>query len=124
MTIFVTDTHLENLAKAMNNETYTYPAYVAVSTSDTDISATDTTLSQEQGTRDVFLADRDVETVSLSAIRSGTQVTQYGGETLVSGAAFSASSSGDMHFVFTVPSITQTTNFDIQFDFDVTYSRQ
>lgn len=120
----ILNNHLNNLAQAMNGDAYNYPSYGAVSTSAISVVATDTSMTGEIDSRFLMPGSVSNNQISYSGIRSGTEVTVYGGDTLKGFGAFSASSSGTMHAEITLPSITQTTNFDIEFNLTVNYTRQ
>ncbi len=119
----ILDKHLNNLAKAMNGTSYTYPAYGAVSTTAISVASTDTSMPGEIDTRFLISGTVADNQVSYSGIRSGTEVTVSGGDTLKGFAAMSAITSGEMHVELTLPSITQTTNFDIEFNLTLGYTR-
>ena len=121
----ITDTMLTQVAKALNNEAYTTSAYLAVTT-DTDYSAdpTDTTIGTEIGSRAAVSATRAGVVQSYSAIRSGANVIGSPSDILTGVGLFSASTVGDLSITVPLPSLSHTTSFDIEFNFEVTVSRR
>lgn len=115
---------LEESAKAMAGESFTYPSYITAGTTALTILPTDTTLSGETGSRVLGTSSRSAETLSLTGIKSGASILTATGTYLETVAAFTASTGGNYMTGVSLPSILQTTNFDIQFNFDWTYGRQ
>jgi hypothetical protein len=116
--------HLVNVAKAMSGDSYTYPAYFSVSSDVVSVDADDTVLPGEIDTRFLSSATSTDNAVIYSGLRSGTEVTVSGGDAINTFGAFSQVTSGDMHIEVTLPTITQTTNFDIEFNVTLQYNRQ
>jgi len=114
------------MAKAMNSEGYTVVSHLDVTT-DTDFAAsvTATDIGTELGSREATSNTRSTNVVTYSAIRSGADVVDTtNGDTLTGIGEFSASTSGDLHFNIELPSVNQTTGFDIEFDVVATYTRR
>lgn len=121
----ITDGFLTNIAKAMNNESFQIPDYLGVATDVVaSIGTTDSTLSGEIGSRIEFSGSRSNNIVTLTAIRSSVSVIdQENGDTLNTSGAF-GDSTGDTLFAGVIHNgITQTTNFDIEFQYEITYDR-
>lgn len=121
----ITDTQLIQLAKALNNESYTIASHLAVTT-DTDFTAdaTSTDIGTELGGRIATTNSRINTTTSYSAVRSGAIVVEPTGDVLTGVGLFSNSSGGDLEVTIPLPSLSHTTGFDIEFDFDITVSRR
>lgn len=115
-----------NVAKAMNSESYTTSNYVNVSTStDFEASNTATSLDGEIGSRIATSNTRSSNVVTYSGIRSAALVVDtVNGDTLYGVGTFSAASAGDLHLNVDLPGVNQTIGFDVEFDFEVTYSRR
>lgn len=111
------------LNSVAENETVT--AYIAVSTS-TDFDAnsiTATSIPGEIGSRITANASRSNNVVTWSGIRSGA-IASGAGDTLTGVALFTAATGGDLMFTAPLASITHTTNFDIEFNFETTFTRR
>lgn len=121
----ITDTFLEEMAKAVNGESFTVPTYLAVATTQvTSISTEDTSLSGEIGTRGPLTGSRTDNVTTLSVVRSGTLVIDTtNGDDIRSSGLFDASSNGNFFTGVVHGGITQTTNFDIDFVYQLTTSR-
>jgi hypothetical protein len=116
----ITNIYLNNLASSQE-----VTAYLAVTTS-TDFnpsSVSASILPGEFGSRITATATRNNNVVTWSGIRPGAVVSS-GGENLTGVALFTASSGGDMMFTAPLISLTHTTNFDIEFNFETTYTRR
>ncbi|GAF76467.1 unnamed protein product [marine sediment metagenome] len=121
----ITDTFLEEITKSINNESYVFPAYLAVaSTQVTAIETNATVLSGEFGDRDLLTGSRVTNVVNLSAINSGATITNPDGTNIGSSGLMSVITSGVLLTGVTHSGITQTTNFDIKFEYKITTNRQ
>jgi hypothetical protein len=116
------NTYLNSLAEG---ETFT--AYVAV-TASTDFDSFDTTatdIGTELGSRITATASRINNVVTWTGIRSGASVVDtVNGDVLTGAGLFTASTGGDLMFTIPLASLTQTTSFDIEFNFETTYDRR
>lgn len=125
----ITDTFLEEMAKAIKEESYVVPAYQAVGTSGVDvIAASDTQLSGEIGTRDILTSDRTQNQIEYSAIRSGASVVDtLNGDDLRSTGLFNTntqSTSDELLQGIAMNGVTQTTNFDVEFITNIQINRR
>lgn len=120
----ILDKHLSNIAKAMMGTAYTYPTYLSQSTTAVTVLSTNTVLPDEMSARFSLTRAAYPTYIDYSGISTGSSVTQATGSTIRTIALFSAATSGDMHVEVSIPSITQTTNFDINWVIDIGYSRQ
>jgi hypothetical protein len=119
----ITDTWLSEIAKSMNNESFITPSYLAVGTS-ASILTTDTVLSSEIGTRNALTGARTGNAVTYTAIRSGAAlVNPTTGDTLAVSGLMSASTNGYLLTGATHAGILQTTNFDVEFVYTITTTR-
>lgn len=121
----IVDTFLNEQAKAINGESFVVPTHLAVATTVvTAIATTDTDLSGEIGTREALSGSRVDNVTSLSAVRSGADVQDTAnGDEIKSSGIFSAITSGELLSGVVHGGITQTTNFDIEFVYDITVNR-
>lgn len=121
----LTDTFLTQVAKALANESYTVSSHLAVTTA-TDFSAdvTATDIGTEIGSREAVATTRVDNVTTYSATRSGASVVGASGDTLTGVGLFSASSGGDLEMLVPLPSLSHTTGFDIEFDFQITAGRR
>ena len=121
----ITDVDLIERTKAYNGESFTIPSHLAVATTVvTNIDTTDTSLSGEIGTRLELTGSRTNNVISLSAVRSGS-IVQDGtnGDSIKSSGILSALTDGNLHAGVVHGGITQTTNFDIEFVYQITTGR-
>ena len=123
MTALILDNMVTEVAKAMAGASYVYPAYGAVTTSTVTVLATNTALPSEKGARFALSATRAGAEVLYSGIRSGTVVTTSVGDAIVGTATFNALTTGTELTEASIPVITQTTNFDIEFNWNVAFQR-
>lgn len=120
----ILDTFLTENAKAFNGESFVTPAYLAVGTGTVAISTTSTALSGPvDDTRSTLTKTRITNVLSFDAVRSGTGVGTAAGEYLNELGIFSAVTAGTMLSAITLPSILQTTSFDIDISGSFTWSR-
>lgn len=101
-------------------------AYVAVTTDTAfdsfDTAATD--IGTESGSRITATASRVGNVVTWSGIRSGAVVVDtVNGDVLTGAGLFSASTGGTLLFTVPLASLTHTTSFDIEFNYETTYDR-
>jgi len=125
----VTDTFLEEIAKAMNSESYVIPAYQAVGTSGVlVIAASDTALSSEIGSRVSLSTTRTLNEIEFSGIRSGAVVIDTtNGDDIRSTGMFNTateSTSDKLLQGIATNGITQTTNFDVEFITNIQWNRR
>lgn len=122
----VVDTMLNEVAKSINGESFIIPSHLAVaSTTVSAIATTDTSLSGEIGTRVELEGSRTSNVISFSGLRSGTDVVDTtNGDSIKSSGIFDQVTSGELLIGVVHGGITQTTNFDIDFVYEVTVNRQ
>lgn len=120
----ITDTLLQNVAKALNSESHTVPTYLAVTVA-TDFTATPTStdIGTEVGSREALTSSRIDAVTSYTAIRSGAVVTP-GGDILTGMGLFSASTGGDLEITVPLPDVSHTDAFDIEFNVELTVGRR
>jgi hypothetical protein len=119
----ITDGFLTGLAKLAVGESYDVPAYLTVS-SDSDViaSATTTSLLGEFGSRISLALDRTDKTAKYSAVRTGA-IVGSSGDLLHAVALFPSDSGDGCQSVIVLPGLTQTSNFDIDFNFEISMRR-
>ena len=121
----VNDNLLNNIAKALNSESYVTLSYLAVSTDSTfAASLTNTTIVGESPSRIATTSSRSANTVTFNAIRSGASVVDTtNGDTLYGAAWFSAVTAGQLQLDVALPSLIHTTAYDLETDLDLTTNR-
>jgi hypothetical protein len=119
----IVDNFLGEAAKAFNNESFVLPNYYAYSSSLSSVSATDTSLSGEFGTRTANTKSRTDNTTTYVATRTGT-LASTSGDTIAGIGMLSASSGGTLMTELTVPSFLHTTAFDVEWTTTITFSRE
>lgn len=122
----ITDTYLTQVAKALNSESYTMPNYLTVGTTViTSVTSTDTAISGEIGTRFSATNSRAGTQVLYTGIRSSTSVVNTtNGDAIASVGLLNGTSAGTLMVGEIVSGLTQTTAFDVQFDFYVQPARR
>lgn len=124
-----TDIFLEENAKAANNESYSILNYLTVATGvKSAVASNDTQLAGEIGSRISVSNTRNNNSVTFSGIRSAAVVQNtVSGDTLTQVGFFNtatASTSDPLLTGVVVSGITQTTNFDIEVVYNLTYERR
>lgn len=112
----ITNTFLNTICAAINDETFMTPSYLAVATTVVSaILSTDSALSGEIGSRESMTGTRVNNIVTYDAIRSGVDVinTQTG-DVLTSFGLFPLSTGPNLLSGVVVSGVTHTTNFDIE----------
>jgi hypothetical protein len=122
----VVNNMLNEVAKAINNESFVIPSHLAVGTGTvSSFLTTDTSVYGEIGTREEFSGSRIDNTITLTGVRSGTDVADTtNGDTLTNSGIYSASSGGTFLTGATHSGIIQTTNFDLEFIYTYTIERK
>ena len=118
----ITDIFLNNLAKAINGESFTLPAYNAFSSSVITVDATDTSLPTEYD-RSSASGARINNTVTFTSVRSGA-IASSSGDYINSMGLLSSSTVGDLHVEALVPNVLHTTSFDLEVDWAITIERK
>lgn len=121
----ITDTFLTQVAKAINSESYTVPNYLAVGTGTvTSVGTTDTALTGEIGTRASVTGSRANAQVLFSGIRSSTAVLNTtNGDAITNAGLLNGTSAGTLMIGEVISGLTQTTAFDVQFDWYIEVQR-
>ncbi len=117
------DNLLIGVAKLLNSESYTVPSHATFSTSDLTLSTDMSSFTGEIPTRIALTETRAVTVDTFVGIRSGAVVGSSAGETLYEAALFDAASSGNLGAMASLPGILQTTNFDVEVNWDVSVER-
>jgi len=101
--------------------------YLAVTT-DTSFDSFDTTatdIGTELGSRTTATVSRVNNVVTWSGIRSGAVVVNTStGDVLQGVGLFSAVTGGTLLFTSPLASLTHTTSFDVEFNYETTYTRR
>lgn len=121
----IVNSMLNNVAKALAGESFSYPTHFVVGTTEvTSIDSSATALSGEVGTRLAFTKSRVTNTSTFTAIRSGTDVINTTtGDFIKSIGGDKASTGNDLQFGVVTDEL-QTTDFDIEFAFNITANRR
>lgn len=117
---------LENTAKALAGESFVSINSLSVSSGTSfDDSPDSSDVGTELGSREVVSISRIDNITSFNAIRSGVDVVDVTNGDVLSGASWwSEQTGGILLTTLALPSISQTTAFDIEFDFDLTINRR
>jgi len=119
----ITD-YLENIAKAMAEESYNATTHLIVATGDnTTIDLTATALDGEIGTRQTLTRVRTSNRVNFTAVRDSTDVVDTVNGDSLTGAGMDIALTGSNLQVGVGLSELHTTSFDLEFDFELTYDR-
>lgn len=120
-----TDYNLQQLAQAVNGESFVVPNYMGVGT--TSVSAfasTATAIYGEIGSRIATSKTRSSTTVTMSSIRLATSVVNTtSGDALTNYGLMASTSAGTVLIGDVLQGVTQTTAFDLEIDAIVTYVR-
>jgi len=121
----IINSFLNNMAKASVGESFDTLTHLLVGTTEvTSIDVADTALEGEIGTRASLTRSRVNNTSSFTAIRSGTDVIDTtNGDNLRSVGADIAATGNDLQLGVVIDEL-QTTAFDIEFQFDVSFNRR
>lgn len=118
----ITDVFLQEMAKAINGESFTKPVGIAFSSSVITPAATDTSFAHEFD-RATLSGSRTSNEVTFSGIRSGATASSSGDYINLIGLFSTDTSSGDLFVEALVPSVLHTTSFDFEVDATVTIER-
>jgi hypothetical protein len=120
----IIDEYLDNIAKAISGDSYSYPTHLLVTTDIalTNIDETQQSLSGEIGTRLITTNSNSGNVASYYALRSGTSVIGSTGDALTA-IGFDIASTGSNLQLAALVTELQTTAFDLELQADVTISR-
>lgn len=104
---------LTGIADLICGNAVSIPSHLALSSTAPTFTPTDTTLSGEFGTRITLTKARSGTVAKLSATRVASSSTSTPINSL---ATFSSITSGNIWSAMLVPSLLQTTNFDVDFE--------
>ena len=120
----IKDAYLVEIAKGMNSESYVTPSHLLISTDELTPDATTQVISGEIGTRETTSNSRDGSTMTLEVTRSSASVIDtVNGDDINTVGLSSALTSGTTLTQDTVTGILQTTDFDVQFIYNITPRR-
>ena len=120
----ITNSYLNNVAKAMAGESYSYPTDMLVGTGAvTSIDVTATALEGEIGTRESATVSRALNVVTYNAVRSGTAVLDTTNGDDLTSVGFDVAATGEDLQLAVVISELHTTAFDLEIDADITHTR-
>jgi len=122
----IQDNMLINISKAINSESYDVPSYLTVATTAvTSIDTDATSLTGEIGTRVAFTGSRLGKQLTLSGIRSGAVVIDnINGDDLQTSGGSATLAGDDLQLAIIHSGITQTTNFDLEFNYVIDLVRR
>lgn len=119
----LTDVFLEEMAKALNNESFTTPVGIAFSSSVITPAATDTSLAHEYD-RAGLSGTRSTNEVTFSGLRSGAVASSTGDYINLVGVLSTSTTGGNLFVEALVPSVLHTTSFDFEVDATITIERK
>jgi hypothetical protein len=122
----INDKYLEQCARAFNGESFSKPTHLLVSTNDITLSSTlaTTAITGEIGTRGALTSDRDDNVVTFNFLRSGVNVINTAtGDDIKTIMLLTAVTGGDIMTGLNVGGLLQTTNFDIDIDWQIRWTR-
>lgn len=124
----ITDTTLNEVAKAIANESFLVPNYLATGTTIvTSINTTDTSLSGETGDRIALTGSRTNNEIEFTATRSASDVVDTtNGDAIKSSGLHNtdtAATSDPLLFGVVHAGITQSTDYDLEFIYTVRVQR-
>ena len=119
----ITDTFLSELAKDLNGESALVPSWLAFGSDVIVPNAGSTDLAGDYTERFALTGSRSSNSVTVSGIRLATDVLSSSGDVLNAAALFSASSGPTLLAETTLSSILQTSAYDIEIDWKITFSR-
>lgn len=122
----IQNNYLTNVAKAINQESFSVPTHHGVTDDDSfTMSNTLSGLTGEIGSRNEATSSRNSQTIVYNSLRVGVSdvVDTVNGDTLEGAALFDAISSGNVQIAITLPGTLQTQDFDLEFDYEVTFER-
>lgn len=120
----ITDNFLQEIAKLLNSESASLPTHLGFGAGTVVISPTMTALSDEIGTRVSTSNSRVLEVVTFNGVRTGASLVSTDGDTLKSVGLFTASTDGLLESAVSLPDLLQTTDYDLDVDFEFTVSRR
>jgi hypothetical protein len=121
----IPDVFLNEIAKAINSESFVVPAYLAFGTDTLSALSSDTSLAGETGSRVLVTKSRSGNTISHNGLKTGASITSSTGTVLYSSALFSASTSGVLCSEIPITAgLTHTTAFDIEVDWNIIINRE
>lgn len=104
---------LTGIADLIVGNTVSIPSYLALSSDSPTLGPADTTLTGEFGSRIALTKSRSGTVAQLSATRLAASSTSTAINAI---GMFTASSSGNLWSEMLIPSLVQTTNFDVAFE--------
>ena len=115
----ITDYELEQVAKALNSESYISANYLAIGTGAlTTFGSSQTSITGEVGSRLPLTKTRSGNVLTFQATRSGaTVLNTTSGDALTNVGILGPSTAGTVLIGEILGGITQTTAFDIEFTF-------
>ena len=119
----IVNTFLERIAGLINGETALIPTYAAFSSDSITADATDTSLPSElDSPRLSITKSRSGTTTTYSFVRSGSAIGSDG-DTLNAVAIIDSATGGYVLSEVSVPSLLQTSDFDVEVDWKITVER-
>ena len=120
----INNEYLVDIAKALNDEAISPVAYAGFGEDVVTITPTMTDISGELLPRSSATRSRAVNVLSISSTKSGASILSATGTHINSAALFLASTGGTPRVMVSLPNLLQTTNFDIETNWDITITRR
>ena len=117
----VNDNYLNNIAKAMSNNSYEIPDYLEFGGTEQTITQGMTALSDPYSPRSTVTATRDGQVVDYVGTRSAAVVTSNTGDILWTSALQTDVSGNDIQIAIALSGFTQTTNYDVEVDYETEF---
>ena len=121
----ITDTFLVNMAKLLNDEAVTNPSYEGYS-SDVivpDATHTSSDFTGEISVRTTATGSRTNNSVTFTSLKTGATLGSST-DTINTIALFNSSTAGELFTEAIVPSLIQTSDFDVETDWQLTFERK
>jgi uncharacterized protein YbjT (DUF2867 family) len=111
--------HLENVAKAMAGESFSYPTHNVFATGDNSLlDPSDTALVGEIGSREAVTTARIGSAITWTSVRSGTDVVDTANGDNLTAVSLDIASTGGSTQLSTVIDELQTTAFDLELNWN------
>lgn len=120
----INNEYLNDIAMALNGEAISVISYAGFGETSTTITPTMTDIPDELLPRSSVSKSRTLNVLSIQSTKSGASILSSTGTNLNSAALFLASTGGTPRVMVSLPNLLQTTNFDIETNWDITISRR
>jgi hypothetical protein len=119
----ILDNFLTQMAKGINAESFVIPSHLAFATSVNTVTAGMTTITGEVPTRIAAPGSRLSTVVTFSGTRPAASASALG-QPLVNLSLWSSSTGGTVLSAITIPTVLQTTTFDVYTEYSIEVARR